>query len=425
MKKYRLFAALLAAFLCLCTGCGSLTNAPSTETPGMAAPPATDSPNATLGETPEPADVRYGARTNTIYFPEGSAEADAEYILTYRLPVFMPEELNCAALNAALALYEEELTERVRTERLPLADRAAGDPAPCTSVDFEASYAGGYWSIRLFETAVYGAEQETIPFVLVLDESGNEQSFAAISGQYEADVLVAQQIYNAIDQNPGAYFGDVTPEDVRLALDLMNGFAVTETGYDIFIRAGALAPEEAGTLTFAVPRAALYPDCVGEALSAVEYEALLPALRAIATACAPNYEGFVDGSPSAYTASAFLTQLFTTGSEDAAWVDVPAETYEAAFADHFTGTFPADLTEWGDGTLLQDGAYRVPVHPRAAYALRVDEAVRTGETLVLYGMLLYGIPGTEKAGELTALVLTLTVDSNAPLGFRFVSVELI
>lgn len=47
-----------------------------------------------------------------------------------------------------------------------------------------------------------------------------------------------------------------------------------------------------------------------------------------------------------------------------------------------------------------------------------------GETLVLYGMLLYGIPGTEEAGELTALVLTLMVDSNAPLGFRFVSVEL-
>ena len=96
----------------------------------------------------------------------------------------------------------------------------------------------------------------------------------------------------------------------------------------------------------------------------------------------------------------------------------------ASFADYFTGIFPADLAEWGDGTLLQDGAYRVPVRPRAAYALRVDEAVRTEKTLVIYGMLLYGIPGTEEAGELAALVLTLTIDAAAPLGFRFLSAEL-
>ena len=116
--------------------------------------------------------------------------------------------------------------------------------------------------------------------------------------------------------------------------------------------------------------------------------------------------------------------MLTTGSEDALWKDIPEDAYKAAFADYFTGIFPADLTEWGDGTLLQDGAYRVPVRPRAAYALRVDEAVRTEKTLIIYGMLLYGIPGTEEAGELAALVLTLTIDAAAPLGFRFLSAEL-
>ena len=260
--------------------------------------------------------------------------------------------------------------------------------------------------------------------MLVLDAAGSEQSFAAVSGQYEPDALVAQQIYNAIDLDPDAYFGDVTPEDVRLALDLMNGFAVTQTGYDVFIPAGVLAPEAAGTLTFSIPRAALYPDCVGEAISVSEYETLLPAFEAIAAACAPNYEGFSDGSPSAYAASAFLTHMLTTGNEGTAWLDVPAESYEASFAEYFSGAFPTDIPEWGDGTILLDGVYRVPVHPRAAYALRVDEAVRTRDSLVVYGMLLYGLPGTEEAGELAALVLTLAPADTAPLGFRFVSAEL-
>ena len=139
MKKYRLLAALLAALLFSAAGCGGAVNAPgATDKPGAETPGA-EAP----GETPESADIRYGSRTNTVYFPEGAGDADADYILTYTLPVFMPEELNCAALNAALALYEEELTERVRTERLPLADRAEGEPAPCTTVEFAASSAAG------------------------------------------------------------------------------------------------------------------------------------------------------------------------------------------------------------------------------------------------------------------------------------------
>ena len=188
MKKYRLLAALLAALLFSAAGCGGAVNAPgATDKPGAETPGVEASGAEAPGETPESADIRYGSRTNTVYFPEDAGDADADYILTYTLPVFMPEELNCAALNAALALYEEELTERVRTERLPLADRAEGEPAPCTTVEFAASSAAGYWSIRLFETVSYGAERETIPFVLVLDAAGSEQSFAAVSGQYEPD----------------------------------------------------------------------------------------------------------------------------------------------------------------------------------------------------------------------------------------------
>lgn len=426
MKKSQIFAAVLVAFLLLCSGCDVLVHTPAaTEQPDETAP-VSEAPgiSPSPAQQQEQAGGQFTLETRTVYFPEGSREADAEYVLSYTLPLFSQDTIGAQALNAALALYEEELTERVRTERLPLADRVEGEAAPSTTVSCDASYAGGYWNIRLFETVSYGAEQEVIPYALVLDEAGSEQSFAAVSGQYEPDALVAQQIYNAIDQQPEGYFGDVTPEDVRFALDLMNGFAVTETGYEIFIRAGVLAPEELGPLTFSIERAALYPDCVGEAISAEEYELLLPALQAISAACAPNYESFSDGSPSAYAASVFLTNMLTTGNEADLWVDIPAETYEAAFSDYFTGTFPADLSEAGDGTTLQDGAYRVPVRPHAAYALRVDDAVRTEDALILYGMLLYGMPGTEEATELSAAVVTLAPESGAPVGFRFVSVEL-
>ena len=136
MIKRRSLPILLAALFLLSAGCDSPSGAPAAQTPGTADKPGTELPaTQTPGETPESSDALfYADRTNTIYFPEGTGDADAEYVLTYRLPVFMPEELNCAALNAALSLYEEELTERVRTERLPLADRVAGEAAPSTSV---------------------------------------------------------------------------------------------------------------------------------------------------------------------------------------------------------------------------------------------------------------------------------------------------
>ena len=50
--------------------------------------------------------------------------------------------------------------------------------------------------------------------------------------------------------------------------------------------------------------------------------------------------------------------------------------------------------------------------------------MRTKDLLIVYGMLLYGLPGTKEAGELAALVLALAPADTAPLGFRFVSAEL-
>ena len=184
MKKSQIFAAVLVAFLLLCSGCDVFMHAPAaTEQPDETAP-VSEAPgiSPSPAQQQEQAGGQFTLETRTVYFPEGSREADAEYVLSYTLPLFSQDTIGAQALNAALALYEEELTERVRTERLPLADRVEGEAAPSTTVSCDASYAGGYWNIRLFETVSYGAEQEIIPYALVLDEAGSEQSFAAVSG---------------------------------------------------------------------------------------------------------------------------------------------------------------------------------------------------------------------------------------------------
>lgn len=421
----RLLAACLAAFLvfslsackedvpALDVGSESVISTPApTEEPQET--PAADAPGEAIVSS---------FKEQTLFFPEGSDTETADYVLTYSLPLFPEGD----GRNEAVSLYEEELIDRVREERLPLADRVEGEAAPSTAVSWEVTDAllGGseYTAILFLETVYFGEAKEVIPHALVLDSAGTEYSFAALSGQYEPEALVAQQIFNEIDRNGDAYYADIAPEDVRLALDLVSGFTVSETGYTFYIRAGVLAPEEQGILSFTVERSALYPAAVGDALSTEEYEHLLPGFAAIAAACAPNYEGFTGGSPSPYAASAFMTYMLTTGEEEGYFAEVTEADYAAAFASYFTGSLPGDLAALGDGTAYENGVYRIPIHPRAPYAFRMDDAVRTAEGLTVYGMLLSGTPGTAQASELAAVSLTLKADAAAPLGFRFDAVE--
>ncbi len=422
----RLFAACLAAFfLFALSACGKDVPALDVENESIISTPAPTKEPEAAPEAAEPPEESLAAsvKEQTLFFPEGAAMEDADYVLTYSLPLF-PEG---NGRSEAVALYEEELIARVQEERLPLADRVEGEAAPSTAVAWEISSAelGGrtYTAILFLETVSFGAEEEVIPHTLVLDAAGAEQTFAALSGLYEPEALVAQQIFNEIDRSPDAYYADIAPEDVRLALDLVSGFTVSESGYTFLIRAGVLAPEEKGILSFAVPRSALYPAAVGDALSAEEYERLLPGFAAIAAACAPNYEGFADGSPSPYAASAFMTYMLTTGEEEGYFAEVSEADYAAAFASYFTGSLPADLAAFGDGTAYENGIYRLPIHPRAPYAFRMDDAVRTADGLTVYGMLLSGTPGTAQAAELAAVALTLKADGASPLGFRFAAVE--
>lgn len=433
----RLIAALTALlFTALAAGCAGLafplpggnTNAPETppaaQTPGPASP---ETPSGPEGDASQEFLTEASGVTileKTVLYPEDAAEAEADFRLDYALPAFDERFPAAAAMNEQVALYEDELLERVREERLPFADAAAGGAQAHTRVECRVARAGGYVNVYLYEYTSFGGAQEALPRILVLGPDGARASLASATGVYDVEPLAAQQVFNLIDANRSAYFGDLTLDDIPIALDLYAGFFVTDEGYGLAAAPGTLAPEEEGILVFLIDREAFYPQVVGNVLSIEEYEAVRGPLDALAAACAQDYAGFSDSSPGAFAATAFLTRLMTTGAEEGPFVSIPQAEYERAYETYFSGPFPADFAEAGDGTFLEGGHYMLPVHPRSPWALRIDRAVRTEAGLILYGMIFYGVPGTSAAGELAAATVTLIKNGASPTGYRFESLEL-
>lgn len=445
MKRYAYkriaapLALLFALFAVFASGCGSLSSLPGAQTqiPGTADPNAAQTPDELtptppLGVTPEGGDMEVllteadgvAFVQKTVLYPEDATEANAQFRLEYALPAFGEAFPAAAAMNEQVALYEDELLERVRAERLPYADTAAGGALPYTRVECRIERAGGYINIYLHEFTSFCGEEEALPRILVIGPDGARASLASATGVYDVEPLAAQQVFNLIDANRGAYFGDITLEDIPAALDLYAGFFVTGEGYGLAIAPGTLAPEEEGMLVFLIDRAAFYPEAVGSVLLAAEYEALRAPLDALVSACAMDYAGFDASAPNAFVTTSFLTLLLTQGTEDALYAPVPRAQYEEAYASYFSAPLPANWAEAGDGTWLDGESYMLPVYAHGTWSLRIDQAVRTQTGLVLYGMILYGVPGTASAGELTAATVTLTASGVSPAGYIFESVEL-
>ena len=289
---------LIALFVCLLlalSGCAPRQDASlALITP---APAATEAPPA------------LGAGSATIYYPAGASEADAAYRVTYSLPSFGALGPAGEAMDAAMAAWLAELLDRVEADRLPLADRAEGEAPPATEVTYELREAqtplGAFTNVLLYEASFFdsGAAPEQALSILVFDEDGAECSLASASGVYAPGAVAAQQVWNIISRDPAAYHGDLSLEDVAAALDLYNGFTVAEEGYTLFVQPGVLAPEGDGSrpLEFSFGRNAIYPDFVGEALTAEEYEALLPQFFALATHCGPGFKSWeaAEGLPQA------------------------------------------------------------------------------------------------------------------------------
>lgn len=369
----------------------------------------TDAPPLTEGF------AAYENRREVIYYPEGSDEATAEYKLDATLPFFTAGDEAAASMNEAVALYRAELLERVVSERLPLADRADGEDAPSTLVNCEMEFAQDYLNAGFYEEANYGDSAEHALFTLVFDRAGEEQSLASVTGLFDPSDLAAQQVLNLIAKDESVYYGDITPENVRLALDLFNAFGVNETGYVLYAAEGTLARPELGIVSFSVEKAAFYPEFVGDVIPAQSYEALQIAANLMARACAPDYLSFSEGSPSGLCASGFLSGLLARRGVQA----LPEAEYNALFAAYFTGARPTDLIENGDGTTLENGTYTIPGAPLATYDVELVDARLENGLVTLSGSLIYGVPGASDASRIANVEISLKPDAAAETGYQF------
>lgn len=392
-------------------------------------PDATARMGVQVEENDVPISLDFNIRATTIYYPDGADAESAAYVLTFSLPLFDEASPSGVRMNEALDIYREELLERVNAERVPFAD--GSDSTPYTSVACEIDVSRGYLNVRLFESVCFAGNVEIIPFVMVLEESsGLETSLHSLCSIYQLEEVIAQQIYNAVERERESFLGDISIADILLYIDLYNGFAVTDEGCLIYLPAGTLAPEARGTLGIALAQSALLPAFVGESINEDEYALILPMLDALAAASAPYYESFAQGNPPAYVASAFLSAYFTAAlkeeKRDQPYLSVPRAEYEAVFAASFTGDFPPDLNEAGDGTMLDvmEENYLVPIRPSVPYRMRVDDAIREENGLLLYAMVMFGTPGSGTDGELAAATLELQKDASSPWGYRFISMQL-
>lgn len=356
-----------------------------------------------------------------VFYPEGADEASALFTLEYTLPVFGGGFIGADNANAEVAEYKDELLTRAAEEYLPYAD---GEGAAYARVASRVTRAGGLTNIFLSEAAVFG-DADTKLSAIVLDAFGERLSLASAAMVYEAEPLAAQQIFNMIEASPSsATYGDVTVDTIALAIDIYSGFFAAEQGYGVIIPAGAIAAEEQGTLSFIIPKDAFYPECVGETITAAEYERLRGPLNDLAAACALDYSDFDSSSPAPYVASAFMNRLLTRGTEDTRSVAVNREEYERAYYSYFASTVPESVYSDGDGTYAEGGSVMLPVYPHADYVFRIDDAAAEGDNITVYGMICSGTPGTAEAYELTYASALLTRDNSAACGFVLVNMQL-
>ena len=356
-----------------------------------------------------------------VFYPEGADEASALFTLEYTLPVFGGGFIGADNANAEVAEYKDELLTRAAEEYLPYAD---GEGAAYARVASRVTRAGGLTNIFLSEAAVFG-DADTKLSAIVLDAFGERLSLASAAMVYEAEPLAAQQIFNMIEASPSAAtYGDVTVDTIALAIDIYSGFFAAEQGYGVIIPAGAIAAEEQGARSFIIPKDAFYPECVGETITAAEYERLRGPLNDLAAACALDYSDFDSSSPAPYVASAFMNRLLTRGTEDTRYVAVNREEYERAYYSYFVSTVPESIYSDGDGTYAEGGSVMLPVYPHADYVFRIDDAAAEGDNITVYGMICSGTPGTAEAYELTYASALLTRDNSAACGFVLVNMQL-
>lgn len=331
----------------------------------------------------------YTAEVKTIYYPEGSNKDTAGFMLELQLPVFQN-----AAMNEAIAEYEDELSTRITTEQLPLSERE-GSFIPNTRVEFSVFRAellqGEYTNIMFTETVSFleDGEPERGRYLIVLDSDGSEQSLASVSGLYSPEDTVAQQIWNIIADD-SSYYSDLTQEDIAERLDLYNGFSVGDEGYTVYLPAGTVADESMGEQEFSFGQSALYPGFVGDVITADEYARILPMLNAAAAACGPDFTGFV--IPMGDQGVAYCREYWLQGRDSRT---VTEEEYISAYNFPLSSAMPP---ESGPGVeFTGDGTVKL-TRVTPFYGFQSEDAMlKEDGTLTVTGMLMSGAPGAADA----------------------------
>ncbi|OQB24452.1 MAG: hypothetical protein BWY11_01072 [Firmicutes bacterium ADurb.Bin182] len=412
MRKITLIFIITAiVFLLLACDPGAVPGPFESPSPVPAGTPyETETPDEPL--IPEPvvsSDGTYTVETHLLCFPDGSDISNAEHVLIYALPVFSEQNDAADAFNANVALYEEELIARITEQP----GEGSGEQLT-TYVNVEVTKVTDYTNIIFTEETRKGAQTLHHKYALVLSPDGDEMSLAKITGIYDADVLVAQLIWNRMNA-----FGGITRDTVLQALDIYNGFYLTETGYAVFFDPGVLYEAGEGFKVFELSETEIYPSFVGDVLSVESYRELLPVFSRLAAATLVNFESF-DTVPSPFVSAVFIAD---TLSEDAGpskygtRLQLTREDMDELFRSYFSaGQFPgADSAV--PSVKEENGLYTVELsevsHP---FSIEFTDAKRENNTVVLTGNIMFGTPGTQDARFVSGIIITLAQAQHAAAG---------
>ncbi|MEL7609904.1 MAG: hypothetical protein AAGU74_10390 [Bacillota bacterium] len=428
MQK-RAFAALLALVLLLLCACDATTGPSATATPELQAtssplPEQTPGTGSFVSE-----DGSYSLSTNVVYFPEGCTQENAKFTLTYTLPEFLGGDDRSEAMNDSVKLYLEDLFERVNEQYL--ASVPEGAEIASDEVSAQISVSRGYTNLIISEHLTIGESLQDHISTIVFDDRGRETGLEAIAGLVDGAPLVAQLVYNRMDQQRDVYFSDMTMEQIEELLDLYNAFAVTDNGFKLYFGAGTIAAEVEGPIWMDIAASDLYPSFVGDVLPAKAYVELMPVIDRLAAASAVNFESF-DGSPSAYVATLYMADAVNALpyppkapiAQDGDTLIVPEKEFLALYEAYFRGAFPG-IDDSG-GTIVKDGAsYRVEVAGSGSdYHVVFNEAQSVDNMISLKGSIVSATGADTAAAEVASVEVDL-VAGEGSAGYRITSLMIL
>lgn len=404
---------LIAALLIL-SACQAVPASPAA-TPVTAPTPAPTNASPTPEPTPIVSlDGSYSLETRTVYFPDGSTDADAEFVLTYEFPYFLADSLAANAMNSNIELYVEELFERVNEEYLLTA--MEGDDVARLDVKTRITYVGDYTNVIFDERLTFGNKSLDMPFTLPMDKNGSEIGLAEVSGGGDVEALVAQLVYNHIDKERDTYFAFGSPDAVRRYIDLYNGYYITETGYALCFAPGTLAAEVEGPITIEIKTEELYPDFVGDLISAKSYVAIKPKLDMLASCCiTADFESF-DGAPSRRVATQFMAD-YINGlpyppqppiSQDGDALIISKAEFDKLYSQMFSSAFPG-VDEMLGSVALDGDSFKIALtDPGEDYRVALESAQATDDGVTLSGSVVYCPQNGVTPETVTGVMIELT-----------------